>query len=79
VLAACFRGGYAQRMRSWINSRSNSVIPAIIVAIIRPCGVDRSKANPFIAMTDTRQVSSARCSCWTGSSCRDSDGRRPSN
>jgi hypothetical protein len=30
-------------------------MPAMIVAIIRPCGVDRSKAKPFIAMTDTRQ------------------------
>jgi hypothetical protein len=38
-----------ERMRSWINSRSNSTMPAHTVAIVRPCGVERSKAMPFSA------------------------------
>jgi hypothetical protein len=44
-----------ERMRSCSSSRSKSAMPAMIVAIMRPCGVDRSKAKPFIAMTGTRQ------------------------
>jgi Amidohydrolase family len=59
IADAFFAAAMPERMRSWINSRSNSAIPAIIVATIRPCGVDRSKAKPFIAMTDTRHVSSS--------------------
>jgi hypothetical protein len=40
-----------------------AAMPAMIVAIMRPCGVDKSKAKPFMAMTDTRQVSSAFSVC----------------
>jgi hypothetical protein len=31
-------------------------MPAMIVAIMRPYSVDRSKVKPFMAMTDTRRV-----------------------
>jgi hypothetical protein len=48
ALAARLRRGYAlERMRSRSSSRSKSAMPAMIVAIMRPCGVDRSKAKPF--------------------------------
>jgi hypothetical protein len=39
----------------------------MIVAIMRPCGVAWSKAKPFIAMTDTCQVSNS-FSVWRRSS-----------
>ena len=39
-----------ERIRSLISSRSNSAMPAMIVTIMRPCGVDRSKATPFMAV-----------------------------
>ena len=48
-----------ERMRSWISSRSNSAMPASTVAIIRPCGVERSNAMPFSAITDTRRASNS--------------------
>ena len=35
----------APRMRSSINSRAKSALPAMMVASMRPCGVDTSKAN----------------------------------
>jgi hypothetical protein len=49
--------------RSRISSRSNSAMPAMTVASMRPCGVERSKARPLIAITDTRRASSSSSVC----------------
>ena len=38
-------------------------MPAMMVAIMRPCGVVRSKVRPVIAMTETRCASSAFSVC----------------
>jgi hypothetical protein len=46
-LPRAFAAAMPERIRSWINSRSKSAIPAMIVAIMRPCGVVRSKARPL--------------------------------
>jgi len=48
-----------ERIRSWISSRSNSAMPASMVASIRPCGVARSNVIPFKATTDTRHASNS--------------------
>src|SRR6185503_627745 len=48
-----------ERIRSWISSRSNSAMPASMVASIRPCGVARSNVIPFKATTDTRRASNS--------------------
>ena len=49
-----------ERTRSAVSSRSNSAMPASRVAIIRPCGVARSKVMPLSATSDTRRASSSR-------------------
>ncbi len=52
-----------ERTRSRMSSRSNSAMPAMTVASIRPCGVGTSKVRPLMAITETRRASSpAACS-----------------
>ena len=46
-----------ERTRSRMSSRSNSAMPAMTVASIRPCGVGTSKVRPLMAITETRRAS----------------------
>ena len=46
-------GNSRARFAAWISSRCpNSATPASTVAIIRPCGDERSNVIPFMAITD---------------------------
>ncbi len=49
-----------ERMHSPISSRSNSAIPERIVAIMRPCAVEKSKRSPCMPISDIRQPSRSR-------------------
>ena len=47
-----------------------STMPAMMAANMRPCGVDKSKAGPFIAITDSREATGSISECSRSSMLR---------